>query len=90
MSDADRLANQLAERFASGAVEFGNRKQFVSWMESQIGGTIEHFVRAEQGWWHRKWHQDTGIPCDGGSEYCPMSQRVTTPQVAKGAERDEA
>jgi hypothetical protein len=31
---------------------------------------------AADDWWHKEWHQATGIPCDGGSEYCPLSRRA--------------
>jgi hypothetical protein len=31
-------------------------------------------IRVDE-WWHKEWHQATGIPCDGGSEYCPMARR---------------
>jgi hypothetical protein len=36
---------------------------------------IEAGLSEETNWWHKRWHQDTGIPCDGTSEYCPLIAR---------------
>lgn len=31
----------------------------------------------EADWWHKRWHTDTGIPCDGTSAYCPLIERAS-------------
>lgn len=36
---------------------------------------IEAGLSEETAWWHKRWHQDTGIPCDGISEFCPLVTR---------------
>jgi len=28
-----------------------------------------------ENWWHKEWHQATGIPCDGSKEYCPLARK---------------
>jgi hypothetical protein len=37
-------------------------------------------------WWHKEWHQATGIPCDGQSEYCPLVKRRADLRRAAGKE----
>ena len=37
--------------------------------------TSDESEKRERDWWHRKWHQDTGIPCDGTEGYCPAVAR---------------
>jgi hypothetical protein len=33
---------------------------------------LKRAVKDERDWWHKRWHWDTGIPCDGSSSYCPL------------------
>lgn len=32
--------------------------------------------KAAEEEWHRIWHRDTGIPCDGTSPYCPKARKT--------------
>jgi hypothetical protein len=36
---------------------------------------IEAGLSEETDWWHKRWHFDLGIPCDGTLEYCPLAKR---------------
>jgi peptidyl-tRNA hydrolase len=33
---------------------------------------LDRIVAEIEDKWHRRWHRDTGIPCDGSREYCPQ------------------
>lgn len=42
---------------------------------ARLAEQFEQVALEESIWWHKEWHQATGIPCDGGSDYCPLSRR---------------
>jgi hypothetical protein len=42
---------------------------------NRLASLLELVEDEEADWWHRKWHQDTGIPCDGSREFCPLAMR---------------
>jgi hypothetical protein len=42
---------------------------------ARLAELLERAVKDEQEWWHKRWHWDTGIPCDGSSSYCPLAAR---------------
>jgi hypothetical protein len=41
----------------------------------RLAGLLAKVQEEEEVWWHKRWHQDTGIPCDGVSKYCPRNSR---------------
>jgi hypothetical protein len=42
---------------------------------NRLAELLESVEDEEADWWHRKWHQDTGIPCDGSRPFCPLVSR---------------
>jgi hypothetical protein len=43
----------------------------------------------EIGWWHRQWHRDTGIPCDGTMEVCKRHEISRTSAMPGLTEHDQ-
>ena len=38
---------------------------------AKLEGELDAKEREIEDKWHRRWHRDTGIPCDGSKECCP-------------------
>jgi hypothetical protein len=45
----------------------------------RLAALLDLVEEDEADWWHRKWHQDTGIPCDGSLQFCPLRGRKGQP-----------
>jgi hypothetical protein len=43
--------------------------------QTKLQKAVLQAVQVESDWWHKEWHNATGIPCDGVSEYCPLVRR---------------
>jgi hypothetical protein len=46
---------------------------------NRLAALLESVRKEEEDWWHKQWHQATGIPCDATSEYCPREVRRRQP-----------
>lgn len=42
--------------------------------QTKLQKAVSEALAIERLWWHKNWHRDTGIPCDGTMEVCKRAR----------------
>jgi len=79
-SSESALADEHGENMEDPLITYTRKKWFRQpCCDSAVeAASLRLLLLKVEDWWHKEWHQATGIPCDGTSEYCPLTRRLSS------------